>query len=1240
MLPLAEALNHRVLRRGSETKSIALKSSLTLAILPLENRDVSFIRTSDCASGLDARINRPLLKCAAWAAACDLSRRDWRQAFSRLISERPQLYSVLVTGLCLVLSSCGGGGDGASSQPPILVLSVSPSTVQAYDSTSFSVAVSADVRNTTAPVTVTMGSLPDGLTTTTKFPLTIPAAGASINFSSSAALPTGSYSIPLHGEAGTTTASASVQISILAGTPPPFFFSVQVGELGVTIGGSAQLQISSGLDGSGAAPYQVNLSLGGLPAGTSATIKPQIITPGQATTVTISASKNAPVTENASVTLTGVASAQVPNASLSFLVDVTQPAGSAPDSRTDYVSTEGTPYAAAYDSVHNLIYASNPAWNRVDVISNTTHQIMKSIDIRDPRGLALTKDGQFVAVATGSQQIYSINTTTFAATRYLLPQFAVYQGDGLSTWEGEQIYPLSDGTVLLGITGATGSGNFDVVLWDPSDNSLSRIKPPSGGQFPASWGIIVPSGDGTRVYSIGDDSGGSAFYYDVATKKVSGVKQLGEYGYAAAANSDGSRVAVEDGNGFNMYDGDLNLIGSIPGGGGNLLFSPDNKYLYVEGGPYISPLILTIDTTSLQITNEAPGMPVIPVMVELSPPYYVPVPFGVDSTGILLGIEDWGIAFDDSTYTVNLNANDPGDPTYLQHMSPYFGPLTGGTTSGGFGNAFAVAPDIWYGSKRGKATLQQEILSITSPPSSTSGPVNLKFLFPDGTEAFDPLFFTYGSYPQYAILSGAPPGGGVPGQISGYGIPYDSSGGTVSVGGNEATITSQLGQYLPFTEEPFPTTFLNFTIPSGAPGWADISVTTPAGSGAIPKSIYYATSVTDYSIAGSPNAVLYDPVRQQLYISTKSKVDVFSLSTLSFATPIKPPSQNSSTEFAGMALTSNGTLLVADLADGSMAVVDPDNSANSYYIPISTPPTGSGCQVGPLYVAGSGTGQAFVVNGGLPAIGCGPGGTVYQVNLTTKTPTSLYNNCGGGYLSSSNDGSIVAMGQTPDGGGSFCTYNNSTGTYYKNYAYQGYGAAAAGDGSVLAGQWLLSNRNAELVGRVALPFIYYSQLSNAASSNFYPLQQPQMNISGSLYFVAYPLAFDIIDVSHGRLRLRFSLSEKVSTAAAPIAIDSAGANVYLLTNKGLTIVNLGSAPLSIGHIDPSPAAAGTLVTVSGSGFAASTGITVGGVAVGATFVSDTTLQFTMPSLTAGAADVVVTNPDGSTYTLQSGVSAQ
>ncbi len=63
--------------------------------------------------------------------------------------------------------------------------------------------------------------------------------------------------------------------------------------------------------------------------------------------------------------------------------------------------------------------------------------------------------------------------------------------------------------------------------------------------------------------------------------------------------------------------------------------------------------------------------------------------------------------------------------------------------------------------------------------------------------------------------------------------------------------------------------------------------------------------------------------------------------------------------------------------------------------------------------------------------------------------------------------------------------------------------------------------------------------------------------------------------------------------------------------------------------DPDPAGTGELVTITGTGFATATAVTVGGVAVtDFDIVSSTEITAVLPAGSAGAANVIVTNPIG------------
>jgi hypothetical protein len=1138
-------------------------------------------------------------------------------------------------GLCalnasLFLASCGSSGGGSRSSTPYLSLNASPDQLTIYPNTTFNVLVTATTNTSSIP-TLAQPQLPSGITTTTTFPVTIPTGGVSISFQTSPTIAPGNYTLTLNGQAGSASATASLSATLQTSAVSFYFVQGQYSEVDVPFGSSGQMQFMTAADGE--ADYEVALSVSGLPSGTTATVNPQTITPGQSATVTISASSAAPTSQNVVLTLTGTPSAPTASASISFLLDVTPLPGALPDNRTDYFSTEDTPYAAVYDATHSLIFASNSSWNRVDVISSTTHKLVTRIPVREPRGIDITQDNSTVWVATGSRQVFAVNTFSFAVSRYLLPPGSA------GYWEGSQLLVLSDGTLMIVLTQGTYSSISGIAIWNPSTNAIT-FPNPNGG---VGTDGFYRSGNGNRVYFIAGDSSGAAFYYDVPTKQFSNVVTLGGYAIGAAVNVDASRVTVCDGNGSNMYDGSLNLIGPLQACGfgfffgGGSVFSADNLYLYQEVLSGV-PVIIKVDAGTLNIVSLAPAMPMIPVMTELSSGYFIPYPFAVDNTGMIFGLEDWGIAFDDAAFAQTYSALQPASPVFLQHMSPYFGPLSGGTTSGDFGNGFSITPAVWYGANRGTAS-NTEGLAITSPPSTISGPVNVKMLFPDGVEVFDPLFFSYGPYLQYALLSGAPPQGNVSSQVVGYGMPGDDVTGTLTAGGASATLTPPGSNGLQYAGTPFPNKILGYTVPPGTPGWADLTLTTPDGSSTLPKAMFYAQSVTDYASSETFVAVLYDNNRQQLYLSAGDHIDVFSLTSNQFATPLTPPSvQGSSKQFGGLALTPDGSLLLAgDTADASLAAINPDSPSDSYAIAV-VPPATNGCNVGPLYVAPTSNNKAFVVTGQLPGGSCEVLGAPYLVDLTSRTagPPPVSDICTmtysgfPGYVAASQDGSEVAIGGQIDYGG-FCIYDVASNTYTSSPTNQLYGAAFSGDGNVAAAEFVLTDSSSNTIGRVARPDILYSALggNNSAQPN---LREPQLNAAGSLYYMAYANFFDIVDVQRAILRMRFSLSETVSNAAVPMAIDSGGRFIYLLTNKGLTIVDLGEAPLSIGWLNLTSASPGAQITVRGSGFDSSTTATVGGQVATVTLTDQNTLSLTVPNIGPGPAAIVLTNSDGTTYT--------
>ena len=272
-----------------------------------------------------------------------------------------------------------------ASNPPVVALCTTPSPATVYAGSSFTFNVlPSEVNASGGDGSLVLGSLPTGITSTTAS-VVLPTSGTDLHFQAVSSTAAGTYDLTVAAVIGTAVAQGDFNFTVSTGAPPNFFFASPINnQVGVPIGGSGSIQFLTTVNSISSVDFDITPSVTGLPPGTTASFSPSVFLPGQSVTVTLKAASTAPVTQNASVTLIGTPSAQVSNATVNFLADVTQPPGSLPGNRTDFVATAGTPYAAAYDATHNLIFSSNPDWNRVDVISNSTHKIIKSIPVRSP----------------------------------------------------------------------------------------------------------------------------------------------------------------------------------------------------------------------------------------------------------------------------------------------------------------------------------------------------------------------------------------------------------------------------------------------------------------------------------------------------------------------------------------------------------------------------------------------------------------------------------------------------------------------------------------------------------------------------------------------------------------------------------------------------------------------------------------------------------------------------------------
>jgi hypothetical protein len=265
----------------------------------------------------------------------------------------------------------------------------------------------------------------------------------------------------------------------------------------------------------------------------------------------------------------------------------------------------------------------------------------------------------------------------------------------------------------------------------------------------------------------------------------------------------------------------------------------------------------------------------------------------------------------------------------------------------------------------------------------------------------------------------------------------------------------------------------------------------------------------------------------------------------------------------------------------------------------------------------------------------------------------------GNWISSSKDGSTALIATPNNDGGPVTIWSAATNTWTDHHL-GGFliDGTVSGDGNVFSAvgygnpAFELSvnflDSQANVLGTAGLPD-FLLELSPYGGASGY-LVGPRLNDAGSLIYIPFPQGVDIFDVQHGDLRERILLTEQMTYGGSlgdltsrkihNMAIDEIGQRIFLITNKGFTIAQLDSVPLSIGSVTPASGPAGTQVKIRGSGFVQATSATANGTAATVSYVDADTLQVTFPSLPAGAVQIRVTNPDGQSYTLDGAFTVQ
>jgi len=837
-------------------------------------------------------------------------------------------------------------------------------------------------------------------------PFTLPASGLTLTLTANSTVADGAYTVAFQATSGTLSSTASVSLNVQS--LASFSFNLLFSSLVTTQGGSVSGTFDMSL-GSGNTNFSVSLNVTGLSPGLTATFSPNPlpVTTGQPT-VTLTATSSAQLIQNATAQLVATRQSDGARASATFTFTVAPPPGGLPNNRTTFVRTDDTPLSAVYDPTHKLVFAALPGLNRVDAISPATAQVVKSISVPLPQYLDLAPDDSQVIVGTSTNLIFFISTSTLQIVREtFLPKYTPVNGFPQFITPSNPL-ALPGGDVLIN------GGSAGVFRWNPATDALTVTQDP--GDLGPQW-VWTRSLDGTTVLISNNALPGILLLYDPNSNSFGAKAQFNDAPFALAANPNGTRYVAAVGAGGTVIDGifvlDANLktVGMLPVGGQiyGIRYSLDGGSIYVvaqEGGAGSIPLIFTISSATLQVVGAAPAYASSIAYFTIAPQQFkVEVPLAVDETGLIIGAADHGMVFDDSTYFQNLSASTPYS-SYTIIVDPAEGPAGVSTPVTIKTDTYPSVPDIWFGDQIGSN------LSLsgggqpqaTAPPLSAIGPVNVKLIQPSGQVSYIPQGFTYGEIALSPVTLAAGPAGGVTADLFGYGFSVDSTAPnlTVTIGNQAAAITSQT-LFPAETPYPFPLQHLKVTVPSGSPGAQNITINSSNGTATIPGGFHFARSVTDYPSPVQFHTVLYDKQRQQLYLSSQGRVDVFSLNSSVYLAPIVPPTLTGNLELWGMALTPDlSRLLVANYADESVAIINPDQPSSAQAVAVG---------MGPYTIATTNTNQAFIA----------PANTVQFLKLDLSTlqvsPVSLPPGSlptSEGFVTSSSDGSKVFLALMAD----------------------------------------------------------------------------------------------------------------------------------------------------------------------------------------------------------------------------------
>ena len=969
------------------------------------------------------------------------------------------------------------------------------------------------------------------------------------------------------------------------------------------------------------------------------------------------------------------------------------------------IAVGSNPWGIAITPNGQTAYVTNSGSNTVTPITIATNTPGTAISgLSGPLGIAITPNGQTAYVTDSGSNTVSVLTigTNTVGTAIAVGTYPV---DIAITPNGQTAYVTNQNSnTVTPITIASNTAGSPIsiggaTLWGVSitpNGQTAYVASQGGGTvtpitIPANTVGTAISVTGARVIAITPDQAPTASF----------TVTPGSPGSATSFNASASGAPYGSITNYAWTFGDTNTANTS---------TPTTTHTYATAGLFTASLTVT-DTAGSSTTQVFTGQDVLdngaasatssqsftlPPSITAVSPAAGPIGGGtvvtITGTGFIVGATT--IAFGssagtsvscssttsctatspaESAGTVDITATNAGGTSSTSSadqftfdlaptvgaISPDFGPLSAGTVVTITGTGFVVGSStVAFGGSAGTSVSCSSSTSCTATsPAESAGVVDITVTTPGGTSATSPAdHFAYDTTPTVTGITPAagPIAGGTIITIIGTGLAAVTGVGGVTFAGTDAT------SYTINSD-----TSITATAPARAAGVVDVSVTGGLGTSSTSSADHFTYDVVPTVTSVSPNA---GPIGGGTAVTITGTGFVVGSSTVAFGgsagTAVSCSSSTSCSatspaESAGVVditvTTPGGTSSTSSADHFTYDVVPTVTSVSPNAGPIgggtAVTITGTGFVVGSSTVAfGGSAGTAVSCSSSTSCSATSPAESAGVVDITVTTPGGTSSTSSADHFTYNAVPTVTGISPNagPIGGGTAVTI---TGTGFVGSSTVAFGGSAGTAVSCSSSTSCSATSPAESAGVVDITVTTPGGTSSTSSADHFTYNavptvtgiSPNAGGSGGTDVVTIAGTGFVVGSSTvsfgGSAGTAVSCSSSTTCTATSPSHAAGAVDVTVTTPGGSSATSSADKFIydttpSVTAVSPNagPIGGGTVVTITGTGLADTTGVDFAGNPASYTIVSDTSITATSPSGSAGVADITVTNETGTSST--------